>query len=322
MGSNRDLYPDVRRQEAPLTRAVLLASVLLTSVLLAVPAGAARAQPGPKIPPPHGMVNDFAGVVPADQAARIERLALYVRARSGGEIAVVTLPDLAGRDITEVALRIGREWKVGANAPIGAAARNTGIVILVVPKETSRDGRGYVRIEVGQGTEGFLTDAQAGDIWRAEMPRLRARDYGGALERMTARVAQRYAASFGFSLDSFVAAEPVRRPVRRGARPPSSAEGGGSSVLPLALFAFVVLLLFFSGARFRGSGCLWLALASQAGGRRRGRGGRDLGGFFGGGGGGGGGGFGGFGGGGGGGGGFGGFGGGGGFSGGGSGGSW
>src|SRR3990172_7651053 len=150
MGSNRHLYPDVRRQEAPLTRAVLLASVLLasvllTSVLLAVPAGAARAQPGPKIPPPHGMVNDFAGVVPADQAARIERLALYVRARSGGEIAVVTLPDLAGRDVTEVALRIGREWKVGANAPIGAAARNTGIAILLAmprPAPESRESRG------------------------------------------------------------------------------------------------------------------------------------------------------------------------------------
>src|SRR3990170_531980 len=98
MGSDRHLHADVRRQEAPLTRAVLLAV---------------------------------------------------------GVLAVVTLPDLAGRDVAEVALRIGREWKVGANAPIGAEARNTGIVILVVPKETSRDGRGYVRIEVGQGTEGF-----------------------------------------------------------------------------------------------------------------------------------------------------------------------
>src|SRR3990172_4331699 len=277
MGSNRDLYPDVRRQEAPLTRAVLLASVLLTSVLLAVPAGAARAQPGPKIPPPHGMVNDFAGVVPADQAARIERLALYVRARSGGEIAVVTLPDLAGRDVTEVALRIGREWKVGANAPIGAAARNTGIVILVVPKETSRDGRGYVRIEVGQGTEGFLTAARAGDIGGGERPRLRARDYGGALEQMTAAVAQRYAANFGFALDSFVAAEPVRRVERR----PRAAEEGGTRILPIALALFVFLLVVLGGAG-RHSGCLWLALASQAGGRRRGRGGRDLGGVFGG----------------------------------------
>src|SRR3990172_10596467 len=126
MGSNRDLYPDVRRQEAPLTRAVLLASVLLTSVLLAVPAGAARAQPGPKIPPPHGMVNDFAGVVPADQAARIERLALYVRARSGGEIAVVTLPDLAGRDVTEGALRIGREWKRSEERRVGREGRCRG----------------------------------------------------------------------------------------------------------------------------------------------------------------------------------------------------
>lgn len=269
------------------------------------------------------MVNDFAGVIPTDQAARIERLAQYVRARSGGEIAVVTLPDLAGRDVSEVALRIAREWKVGANAPIGAAARNTGIVILVVPKETSKDGKGYVKIEVGQGTEGFLTDGRAGDIWRAAIPRLRARDYGGALEQMTAGVAERYATSFGFSLDSFLAAEAVRGPVRRGAPAPSSAEDGGSRILPIALAVFVFLLFVLGGAGRR-SGCLWLALASQAGGRRRGRGGGDIGGLFGGGlgGGGGFGGFGGFGGGGGGSGGFGGFGGGGGFSGGGSGGSW
>ena len=49
---------------------------------------------------------------------------------------------------------IGREWKVGANAKIGDAKRNAGVVILVVPKETSADGNGHVRIENGQGSEG------------------------------------------------------------------------------------------------------------------------------------------------------------------------
>ena len=84
-------------------------------------------QPGPAIPAPRGMVNDFANVIPPAQAARIEALVNDVRAKSGGEIAVVTMPDLGGRDVSEIALRIGREWKVGANTKIGDATRNAGI---------------------------------------------------------------------------------------------------------------------------------------------------------------------------------------------------
>jgi uncharacterized protein len=265
---------------------------------LAASFDAARGQAAPQIPPPRGLVNDFAGVIPAAQAARIESITEYVRARSKGEIVVVTLADLGGRDASETALRIGREWKVGSNANIGEAARNTGVIILVVPKETSRDGKGYVKIEVGQGTEGFLTDGQAGDIWREAIPLLQARDYGGAIEQMTERVAQRYAANFGFSLDSFAPA-----PEQRVARVPRQRGNGGGSIVNIGFIVFVVLLLILGGGRGRGGGCLWLALMSQAGGRGGGWGG---GGGFGGGGGGG----------------FGGFGGGGGFSGGGSGGSW
>lgn len=270
---------------------------LVTLCALAGHAHVARGQQAPTIPPPRGMVNDFANVIPASQAAHIEALAEYVRAHSSGEIVVVTLTDLAGRDVSEVALRIGREWKVGSNAKIGDAARNSGVIILVVPKETSPDGKGYVRIEVGQGTEGFLTDGQAGDIRREAMPLLQARDYGGAIELMTARVAQRYAANFGFSLDSFQPAPEPR--VSRGQRRVS----GGPNIIQLAFIAFIVLLILLGGGRGRGSGCLWFMLGQELGGRGGGWGG---GGGFGGGGGGG----------------FGGFGGGGGFSGGGSSGSW
>jgi uncharacterized protein len=239
------------------------------------------------------MVNDFANVIPADQAARIEALAQQVRSRSKGEIAIVTLPDLGGRDVGDIALRIGREWKVGANAQIGNAVRNAGTVILVVPKETSKDGQGHVRIEVGQGSEGFITDGQAGDIQREAIPLLQRKDYGGAIELMTERVAERYAAAMGFALDSGTQlSAPQRQPMRGRSR------GGFPPQLAFVIFLVVMLIL----TRGRGSGCLWLALASGGG-----RGGWGGGGFGGGGGGGGG---------------FGGFGGGGGFSGGGSSGSW
>lgn len=269
----------------------LLGLVALTAVPGALAAQQATSA-GPVIPAPRGMVNDFANVIPPAQAARIEAIADEVRAKSGGEIAVVTLADIGGRDEGDVALRIGREWKVGAAAKIGDASRNAGVVILVVPKETSTDGKGHVSVETGQGSEGFITDAEAGDIRREAMPLLQQRDYGDAIELMTQRVAQHFASAFNFSLDS-AGLQPIQRQLSSRRQP------AGGFPPQLIFFIFVILVLVLS--RGRGSGCLWLALMSGRGG-----GGWSGGGGFGSGGGGG----------------FGGFGGGGGFSGGGSSGSW
>src|SRR5437764_11340687 len=55
-------------------------------------------QSGPQIPPPRGLVNDFANVIQPASAARMERIAQDVRDKSKGEIAVVTLADLGGRE--------------------------------------------------------------------------------------------------------------------------------------------------------------------------------------------------------------------------------
>jgi len=247
-------------------------------------------QGGPQIPPPRGLVNDFANVIQPAAAARMERIAQDVRDKSKGEIAVVTMADLGGRDPSEIALRIGREWKVGNMAPIGDRSRNAGAVILLVPKETSSDGRGYCRIETGQGTEGFITDATSGDICREATPAFQARDYSAGLELVTLRVAQRYAQEFGFTLDTSFAAPVVQAPARR----PASSQGGGIS--PILYLVIFFILLSLLGGRGRG-GCLPFLLGSMVGGGFRGRGGGWGGGGFGGGGfgGGGGGGFGGFG---------------------------
>lgn len=260
-------------------------------------------QGGPSVPAPQGLVNDFAHVLPAASAARMERIAQDVRDKSRGEIAVVTLPDLAGRDPSEVALRIGREWKVGNMAAIGDRSRNAGVVILLVPKETSSDGRGYCRVETGQGAEGFITDATSGEICREATPAFQQRDYGSGLELVTLRVAQRFAQEFGFTLDTTLQAPVMRAPARQARR-----GSGGISPAFLLILLFVVLSLL-GGRRGRGGcgggGCLplFIPLGGFGGG---GRGGGWGGGGFGGGGGGG----------------FGGFGGGGGFSGGGGGSSW
>jgi uncharacterized protein len=250
----------------------------------------------PQIPAPRGYVNDFAGVIGADRAAKIERIIGDVRAKSGGEIVVVTLPDLGGREVGDMALRIGRAWKVGAAAEVGDRKRNTGLVILVVPKETSADGRGYISLQTGNGVEGFITDSHTGDIRREAMPFLKQKDYGAAIELMTQRVAEAYAGEFGFALDSSL--EAPRPPPGRGMRP-------GGIPPKLYVMGFILLIMLLSSGRGRGgNGCLWFMLgqAMSGGGRGGGWGGGGGGGFGGGS--------------------FGGFGGGGGFSGGGSSGSW
>lgn len=262
----------------------------------------------PQIPASRGHVNDFAGVIDAAHAARIERIAAYVRAQSRGEIAIVTMRDIGGRAANDIALRIGREWGVGANAPVGDRARNAGVVILLVPKETSADNQGHIAVEVGQGAEGFIPDGVAGDIQRSAMPQLRAAEYGAALEAIVYGVAERYASEFAFSMDSIAAFAPAR-PVQSTRRP-------ARNVSSQVTIIFIIVMIVIGTAMRRGGGgrggrggggglgsaLPWIILSqmSNRGGSRRGGGG----GFGGGGGG------------------FGGFGGGGGFSGGGSHGSW
>ena len=133
---------------------------------------------GPDIPPPRGLVNDFANVIPGSSAARLEQIAGDVRAKSQGEIAVVTLPQLNNYPPYEVALRIGREWGVGPMGEAGEAQKNLGAVILVVPKETSENGRGRCYVATGRGAEGFLTDGEVAGFCREAVPFFQARDYG------------------------------------------------------------------------------------------------------------------------------------------------
>lgn len=218
------------------------------------------------------------------------RLLEAVRAGSQGEIAIVTLRDLAGRDVADVALALGRQWGVGARADIGERARNAGVVVLLVPRSTSGDGRGYIAIQVGQGAEGFITDATSGEIRREATPLLQQGAYGPALTLITARLAQRYAAEFQFALDAeMIPRQSARQPSKRNRIPPGL----------IIVVIFVLLNLVNSKGRRGGRG---LIIPFPIGGGGFGGGGFGGGGFGGGG--------------------FGGFGGGGGFSGGGSSGSY
>ena len=186
-----------------------LRHALTLAALLALPL-AARAQ-GLRLPAPTGYVNDFAGVLSQEDRDRIGRVIDEVRAKSGGEIVVVTLRSLEGRSRDEVALQIGREWGVGRKGEAGDRARNTGLVFLVVPRETSPTGCGEVRIETGLGTNTFITAAEAGAIQdEFVIPAFRQGEYGAGILAGVVALAQEYAAEFGFELSGEVPPLPER----------------------------------------------------------------------------------------------------------------
>ena len=273
------------------TRAKAIA--LLTGLQLAAGALAAQDAGVRSLFParPTGYVTDVAGIVDEGAEARITGLVERLRAATGAELAVVTLTTIGEREEADVAREIGRAWGVGGRAEIGDERRNAGIVILVVPRQGDRPGTGRVRVEVGQGLEGIVTDVIAGRIRDLMADRFAGGDYSGGLLQGVEALTGIIARGFGVSDTALTNVRPVADPRGTGGSP--------LGALPLLLFIFFLLLSgAFGGRRRRRRHVVWV--------------GPWIGGGFGGGGGWGGGGFGG--------GGFGGFGGGGGFSGGGAGG--
>lgn len=249
---------------------------------------------------PTGYVTDVANLLDGSTRQALEARLEHLRAVTGAEVAVVTLPTIGDYAPVDVATQIGRAWGVGAKAAIGDNRRNAGVVFLLVPH--TAEHKGEIFIAPGLGLEGAITDAKAGQIRDAMVPALSQQNYGAGLDVGTSMIADLIARELGVQDTSLLRARPPPR---------SSARSTGSMV------KFVIYALIF---------IIWIiSLIARNRGGRGGRGGGIGGGWilpymigrsFGGGGGFGGGGFGG-----GGGGGFGGFGGGGGFSGGGAGGS-
>jgi len=123
-------------------------------------------------PPLTGRVVDQAGVISASSRGEIETKLKDLEDRSGIQLVVATVNSLQGGDIETYANELFRTWK------LGEAKKNNGVLLLVAPAERK------VRIEVGYGLEGTLTDALSQVIIASAMvPRFKANDYSGGIER-------------------------------------------------------------------------------------------------------------------------------------------
>ena len=126
------------------------AALLTLALLLAGHAPAAHAQ----IPLPQfeARVTDLTGTLTAAQQSALEEKLAAFEARKGAQIAVLILPTTEPEDIAQFGIRLAEAWKLGRAAPDDGA-------ILIVAKDDRA-----MRIEVGHGLEGALTDITSSRI--------------------------------------------------------------------------------------------------------------------------------------------------------------
>jgi len=135
-----------------------------------------------------GHVNDYAGMLNPQRAAALETALSDFERSDSTQIVVLTVPNLGGEDIASFSIKVAEAWKIGQKGV------DNGVILIVAKSERK------VRIEVGQGLEGKLTDLVSGRIIRVEIsPRFKAGDFDGGIvagvNAIAAVVKGEYAAS-------------------------------------------------------------------------------------------------------------------------------
>ena len=207
----------------------------------------------PQLPPPQGMVSDFAGKLSPGAREQIETLLTAFRDRSGIEIAVVTIPfdDMQGYPIEDFALRLGREWGVGRDSEKRA------LLLLVAIKPADAEGyHGGTRLEVSRHLEGDVPDILAGELIRKMRVDFIAGRFDQALTTGTQTILATLAQRLGISMDGIDSSQAARQPVRQPARGTRSS-GRGISVFTIVIIGFVLFAIIralFGGGRGGGGG--------------------------------------------------------------------
>jgi uncharacterized protein len=148
--------------------------LLLALLLCLGSGGSVLAQ---SFPSPQGFVSDFAQVFSASGKASLEASLNQLQKDTGAEVAVVSVVDLGGLTVEEYAVQLFQAWGIGQKD------EDNGVLLLM--SLTDRK----VRIEVGYGLEGIITDGRSGRILDSEvLPSFRNGDYEAGLTQGAAAI--------------------------------------------------------------------------------------------------------------------------------------
>ncbi|KPJ76196.1 MAG: methanol dehydrogenase [Deltaproteobacteria bacterium SG8_13] len=181
------------------------------------------------VPPLQGRVNDTAGILSPATERQLDAVLKDLEQTDSTQIVVLTVPSLQGENLEEFSIRVAEKWQIGQKG------LDNGALLLIAKKERK------LRIEVGYGLEGRLTDLVSGRIIRnVIVPRFREGSFDQG-------VADGVAAMIGVVKGEFTPPQQARR------RP--EGEGSGFPRGLFALFAFLFLINMLGRLR-RGMGAV------------------------------------------------------------------
>ena len=191
---------------------------LLTAAGLLLAAASARAQNFPALT---GRVVDAANIIPADVEARLDQKLAALETQSRRQLVVTTLPSLEGYEISDYGYRLGRNWGIGSKD------KNDGALLIIAPNERK------LRIEVGYGLEGIITDGLSSLIIQDQiLPKFKAGDMPGGIEAGTDALVTQLTLPEG---EARIAA---------GRAESAKLAQGGDSIFPFVFFGFISLFVF------------------------------------------------------------------------------
>jgi uncharacterized protein len=141
-----------------------IVTFLSVLVLFAAPAFALD------VPPLRAHVNDYAGMLSSGAVQELEQRLSAFEQSDSTQIVVLSVPTLAGENLEEYSIKVAEAWRIGRKG------LDNGAILLIAKQERK------VRIEVGRGLEGKLTDLISGRIIRNEIsPRFKGGDFDGGI---------------------------------------------------------------------------------------------------------------------------------------------
>jgi len=155
-----------------------VATKIISFVLLVLALGCQPAQ-ALEIPAARGYVNDHAEMISPQSEARLERALQSFELSDSTQVAILTIPSLEGEDLDDFSIRVAQKWGIGQQG------KDNGVLLLVAKAERR------VKIEVGYGLEGVLTDLLAGRIIDDVItPRFKAAQFDQGIEAGVVAVVQ------------------------------------------------------------------------------------------------------------------------------------
>ena len=196
-------------------RAVALAAALGVWLLTLLAVTAAIADP--KFPQLTGRIVDEAALLSAEDRRALEQDLKALEEKSTDQLVIYTTRSLQGYPIEDFGYRLGRFWQIGQKG------KNNGVILIVAP------GDRKVRIEVGRGLEPQLTDLMSKLIVEnAILPAFRRNDFAGGIKAGVRDIRDVLLGD----------AEAVKERARTAAK----RSPGGSSIMPLAIFALFIFI--------------------------------------------------------------------------------